>query len=495
MDTYDFIIIGGGIVGALVARFLSRYQLDILLIEKEADLAMGASSANSAIVHAGYDPLPGTMKAIMNVAANPMWDSLANELGFLFERRGDYVVAIGVDEISKLDNLLNQGIRNGVPGLRIISAEDMRQREPSINPLVAGALWAPTGGICDPFGATIAAAENAIQNGARVMLKTTFLDFIVDESNGSLHRITGVRTSQGDFYTRWVVNAAGIFSDQVMHQIGLRPEFNIQPRRGQYFVLDQAEVNLQSVLFPVPSDVSKGILVAATIHGNPILGPNSESIADREDTAVTKEGLAEVWQGARKLVPSLNPRQVISTFAGLRARGNAASPNATLSYNQDFVIEIPSKVHGLVNLGGIESPGLTSAPAIALYVIELLKDAGEKLKEKHDWQPVRPSRPRLRHLSREEQARLIEHDANFGRVICRCELVTEGEIRAEVHAPLPAQTYDAIKRRTWLGTGRCLGGFDTPRVVQILADELGISPLEVSKKGQGSEFLMRETKD
>jgi glycerol-3-phosphate dehydrogenase len=318
LKSFDVIIIGGGIVGAMTARFLSRYRLDILLIEKEADIGIGATSANSAIVHAGYDPLPGTLKAAMNVAANPMWDSLAGELNFSFERRGDYVVAIGPEELPPLELLLEQGRKNGVPGMHLISADEMRHREPNINPLTSGALWAPTGGICDPFQVTVAAAENAVQNGATVMLETLFQDFILDGK-----RITGVRTNRGDFGCRWVVNAAGIHADEVMHKAGVRPDFKITPRRGEYCILDRADIEINNVLFPVPSKAGKGILVTATVHGNTIVGPNAEIIPDKEDRAVTPGGLADIWNGARKLIPNLNTRHVIAVFAGLRAHGNA----------------------------------------------------------------------------------------------------------------------------------------------------------------------------
>ena len=489
VQDYDVIVIGGGVVGSMVARFLSRYQLQILLIEKEADIGMGTSSANSAIVHAGYDPIPGTLKAAMNVAANPMWDSLSGELDIPFERRGDYVVAVGSEEYPKLEQLLEQGRRNGVPGMHLISAEEMRHREPNINPNVSGALWAPTGGICDPFAATVAAAENAVQNGVTVLLDTAFENFVMDGT-----RIVGVVTNRGTFGCRWAINAAGLFSDEVMHKAGVRPEFKITPRRGEYCILDRAEITINNVLFPVPSDVSKGILVTATLHGNTIVGPNAQNIENKEDKSVSPEGMAELFDGAYKLIPGINMRYVIATFAGLRASGNAQCVTPGVDACGDFIIEIPPVVQGFVNLGGIESPGLTAAPAIALRVVELLKDAGEPLTEKSDWKPIRPPRPRFRLMNREEQARLVKLDPRYGRVICRCEMVTEGEIIAEIHAPIPARTYDAIKRRTWLGTGRCLGSFDMPRVTAILAEELGISPMEVTKKGAGSEFLFRATK-
>jgi glycerol-3-phosphate dehydrogenase len=329
-----------------------------------------------------------------------------------------------------------------------------------------------------------------VQNGVKVLLNTKFLNFIIEND-----QIIGIQTSQGDFACRWVVNAAGLYSDEVMHLADVRPEFVITPRRGEYAVLDRADVLVNNVLFPVPSEKGKGILVTTTTHGNTILGPNSVPASGKEDVALTSEGGAEIWDGARKLFPGLRPTSTIAMFAGLRATGNASSPNRSIYYDHDFIIEIPDRPRGLVNLGGIESPGLTSAPAIAERVVELMVNEGEKLQVKRDWNPIRPPRVHFRKLPLEEQKKLINADPRYGRVVCRCEMVTEGEIIAEIHAPIPAVTYDAIKRRTWLGTGRCLGSFDMPRVVDILARELGVPPEQVSKRGKGSEFLFRPTKE
>ncbi len=489
-ERYDVIIIGAGVVGSLVARTLARYELDILLIDKASDVGTATSAANTAIVHAGYDPVPGSLKAAMNVAGNPLWDELAAELEFPFDRRGDYVVAIGEEELPKLERLVERGRKNGVHGMRLIGGEEMRRREPRINPRVSGALHATTGGICDPFAVTVAAAENAVMNGVTLLLETAFEDFVIRDG-----RIVAVTTDRGTFGCRWAVNAAGLFSDLVMHRAGVRPAFTITPRRGEYFVLDQAEVTINNVLFPVPTEASKGILVTATTHGNAVVGPNSHEIDDKENTAVTREGLEEVWSGADKLIPALDPRASIANFAGLRATGNAPCETPGVDYGHDFVIEIPEAVEGLVNLGGIESPGLTSAPAIAQRVAALLKDAGEPLRERRDWNPHRPARPRFRDLTPEARRALIARDPRYGRIVCRCETVMEGEIVAEIHAPIPARTYDAIKRRTWLGTGRCQGSFDTPRVVEILTQELNLPPTAVTKKGPRSELLTRPTKD
>ena len=490
MKRFDFIVIGAGVVGATIARRLSKYDCSILLLEKESDVGMATSSANSALVHAGYDAIAGTMKAKMNVAASPMWDTFAGELNIPFQRCGDYVVAVGEEEARKLDTLLDRGKKNGVPGLLIVSGDELRAREPMINPEATAALWAPTGGICDPFAATLAAAENAVMNGVTLMVNTAFEDFIIENDT-----VVGVKTSKGDFQCNWAINAAGLYADVVMHRAGVRPEFKITPRKGEYFIIDRTELELGTVLFPVPSDISKGIVVTATMHGNTLLGPNAQNQEDKADKQMTRDGMDEVWSGAQKLIPSLNKRHVIATYAGLRAAGNASCEDPSVDYNHDFVIEIPKTIKGFVNLGGIESPGLTSAPAIGDYVVELLEDAGVVFTEKADWMPIRPARPKFKNLSIDEQKELIKRDPRYGRIICRCEMITEGEIVAEIHSPIPATNYDAIKRRTWLGTGRCQGGFDMPLVVEILSRELNLPPIAISKKGDGSEFLYRKTKD
>ncbi len=490
MNLYDIIIIGGGVVGCMAARYLSRYQLRILLIEKQEDIGSATSAANTALIHPGYDPVVGSLKAKLNVAAVPLWPQLARELDFPYEQIGDYVVAVGTEELPKLYQLMYRGTANGVPGMHLLSGDEMRRREPLINPQVSGALFAETGAMVDPFAATIAAAENAVMNGVTILRETGFEDFIMEKG-----RVIGVRTNRGDFGCRWAINAAGLYSDSVMHKAGVRPEFKITPRKGEYLILDRAEFQLKSVYFPVPSEVSKGILATATVHGNTVLGPTAEDQEDKADKTNTPEGLAEVLAGGKKLVPAVDLRHVIAIFAGLRAAGNAPCEEPGVNCEYDFIVEKPKFIEGFINLGGIESPGLSSSPAIALRVIELLKDAGEDLKEKADWNPLRPARPRFRHMSHAERQKVIEQDERYGRIVCRCETVTEGEIIAEIHSPVPALSYDAIKRRTWLGTGRCQGGFDMPRVTHILARELGISELEVTKKGIDSEFLTRRTKD
>ncbi len=489
MKTFDVIIVGGGVVGCMTARALSKYHLSVLLIEKEEDIGMGASSANSAIIHAGHDPVPGTLKAEMNRLANPMWDALSQELGIPFKRTGAYIVAVGQDELGCLDPLEVRGRLNGIKVERI-SREEMLKREPLITPGVSGALFTPTAGMVDPFAACLAPLENAVLNGVELMTDTTFKGFMVDGG-----KLTGIRTSRGDIGCRWVVNAAGTYSDDIMHLAGDATDFEIHPRKGEYYILDKTEIQVNNILFPVPTGTSKGILVLGSTHGNVLVGPNSMTESDKENSAVTRAGLEEIWNSAAKLVPSISARSIIAVFSGLRATGNAPCRNKQVDYGHDFVIEPSEHLRGVIHLAGIESPGLTAAPAIAERVVELIKGGGEKLTDKKDWNPVRAPRPRFNHLTRAEQVALVSKDDRYGRIVCRCEMITEGEIVAEIHSPIPARTYDAIKRRTWLGTGRCLGSFDMPRVVAILSRELDIPATEVTKKGRGSEFLFRSTKE
>ena len=478
--SYDVIIIGAGVVGSLIARSLARYRLRILLLDKASDVGEGTTKANTGVVHAGYDAVPGTLKASLNLAGNALFDRVCSELDVDFERCGSYVVALGDQEGDTLRELYQRGLANGVTGMRLIDSHDLRRRVPAITERATGALLAATGGIVDPFGLCIGAAESAVLNGVDLALETEATGFLREGDT-----LKGVITSRGAFHSRWVIVSAGLWADDLMHLAGL-DGFRIRPRKGEYFVLDRrATAQLQQVLFPCPTPVSKGILVTRTIHGNVMLGPNSSAIDTKDDLGTTAPGLSEVMTGALKLVPSLEAGQVIRTFAGLRASGNRS----------DFVVEIPHDLSGLLVLAGIDSPGLTAAPALAEHVVDLLREAGLELIERPGYQPIRRAIPRFSRLGREEQGVLIAQDPRYGRVICRCETVTEGEIAAACHSPIPARTYDAIKRRTRIGTGRCQGAFDTPLVIDIMARELGISPLEITKQGRGSRFLLRRTKD
>lgn len=479
-EIYDVIIIGAGVVGSLIARALARYDLRLLLLDKASDVGEGTTKANTAIVHAGYDAKPGTLKAKLNVAGNALFDQICGELDVAFERCGTYVVATSQEDLATLQALYERGRENRVPGLHLLSSEEMRRREPAITPEVVGALFAETGGIVDPFALCYAAAENAILNGVTLLLETEAIGWVKEDG-----RIVGVLTNRGVYRGSWFIIAAGLWADDLLHRAGL-DGFAITPRKGEYYVLDrEATQYVRNVLFPCPTPISKGILVTRTIHGNVMLGPNAQEVMDKEDLRTTPEGLEEVLAGALKLVPSLERRHIIRTFAGLRATGNTG----------DFYIAQPRGAPGLVVLAGIESPGLTASPAIAEYVVELLREAGLKLAPRPNYCPIRKGTPRFAELSDAEREALIAQDPRWGRIICRCEMVTEAEVVAACHAPIPARTYDALKRRTRIGTGRCQGGFDTPLVLNIMARELGLSPLEITQKGGISRLVVRRTKE
>ncbi|MHB1317239.1 MAG: FAD-dependent oxidoreductase [Anaerolineae bacterium] len=481
---YDVVIIGAGVVGAHIARQLSRYRLRILLLDKAADVGDGTTKANTAIVHAGYDAKPGSDKARFNVAGNALFEQVCGDLDVEFERCGTYVVGVSEVDLTTLQDLHARGVANGIPGLELISGEEMRRREPGLTESTTGALFAATGGIVDPFALCYAAAENAVSNGVELRLETEVQGFLREGDAGDGGAIAGVVTNRGTFRSRWTIIAAGLHADDLMHIAGL-DGFTITPRKGEYFVLDRtARAQVRNVLFPCPTPVSKGILVTPTIHGNVMIGPTATDIDDKENLSTTAEGLNEVMTGALKLVPGLDMRQIIRSYTGLRATGSTG----------DFLIECPPERPGLLVLAGIESPGLTASPAIASHVVEMLREAGLPLVERPDYVPVRHGIPRFSHLSVAEQEALIARDPRYGRVVCRCETVTEGEVVAACHTPVPARTYDAMKRRTRIGTGRCQGAFDTPLVLEIMAREYGVSPLEITQKGGASPMVVRRTK-
>ncbi|MGI6368567.1 MAG: NAD(P)/FAD-dependent oxidoreductase [Anaerolineae bacterium] len=478
--TYDVIIVGAGVVGAHIARQLSRYRLRTLLLDKAADVGDGTTKANTAIVHAGYDARPGSKKALFNVAGNAMFDQVCAELDVEFDRCGTYVVATSETDLATLQDLASRGRANGVTGLELISGEEMRRREPGLTEAATGALYAPTGGIVDPFALCFAAAENAVSNGVELALNTTVSRLLLEGN-----RVVGVDTNRGMFRSRWTIIAAGLHADDLMRTAGLEG-LVIRPRKGEYFVLDRAaRSQLRNVLFPCPTPVSKGIMVTPTIHGNILLGPTANDVDDKEDLGTTAAGLNETLTGALKLIPGLDPRLMIRSFTGLRATGSTG----------DFEISTPAERPGLLVLAGIESPGLTASPAIALHVVDMLREAGLTLQERPEYVPTRKGIPRFSLMTTAEQEALIAQDARYGRVVCRCETVTEGEVVAACHSPIPARTYDALKRRTRIGTGRCQGGFDLPLVLEIMAREYNVSPLEITQKGGASALVFRRTKE
>lgn len=468
----DVVVIGGGIVGTAVLRELSKYDLKCILVEKEPDLAMGTTKANSAILHAGFDAPTGSLKAITNVRGNQLYHELEKDLDLDIKWTGSMVAATTDEEMATLQELLERGKANGVEGLKILSHEEVLQKEKNLT-AVKGALWAPSAGVCWPFGAALAFAKCAVQNGAEVIRDCRVLGFIKEDG-----RLTGVETSKGVIKTKYVVNAAGVYADEIAKLAGDN-SFTITPRKGEYILFDKTACSslVYGVVFPTPTKKSKGILVCTTTHGNTFIGPNAQDMEDKDDHAVTTDGMNEIIASARKLIPNLPMGAAITEFAGLRA----------VSSTGDFIIGA-SSVPGLYNAAGMQSPGLTAAPAVAeMLAAAIVKDCGAA--DKTDFKAALPKKAVFNRMNWDQQAALIKENHLYGRVICRCETVTEAEIVEAIHEPCGARTVDGVKRRTRAGMGRCQGGFCGPRVTQILARELNIPVPEVLKERADSHMF------
>lgn len=475
---YDIAIIGGGVVGGMIMRELSAYNLNICMLEKENDVAVGASRANSAIVHAGFDAKEGSLKAKLNVEGSEMMKHITDELGVKYKKNGSLVVGFNAEDREMLEELLERGNKNGVKGLEIVEADRLKELEPNISDSAICALHAPTGAIVCPYELTIAAIGNAMDNGAEL-----YLGFAVAsiKNNNSLYEITSADGKKIEAHC--VINCAGINSDSIAEMIG-DTSFSVHPRRGEYILLDkEAGGTVSHTIFKTPSKMGKGILVTPTVDGNLLLGPTSEDIIDKSDKSTTADGLNLVKKQAGESVKNIPFNRTITSFCGLRAVGNTG----------DFIINSPRL--GFINVAGIESPGLSASPAIAKYVAELLTESGMKLTKKDDFNPIRKPAHWFREASAEEKNKVIAADSTYGRIICRCEGVSEGEIREAIRTNPPAKDLDGIKRRTRAQMGRCQGGFCVPYVTEILAEELGIAYDEVTKSGVGSEINIGKTKE
>ena len=478
LKMYDVIIIGAGVSGAATARELSRYKVKACVIEKEEDVCCGTSKANSAIVHAGYDAPEGSLMAKLNVRGNQMMEQLSRELDFPFKRNGSLVVCLREEDMPKLQELYRRGIANGVSDLRILNPEELQEMEPNISDQACAALYAPTGGIVCPFLMNIAMAENANENGVEFKFDTEVREIKQTENGWEIY------TTNGVFQTRYVVNAAGVYADR-LHNMVSEKKIHITPRRGDYCLLDKSAGNhVSKTIFALPGKYGKGVLVAPTVHGNLILGPTAIDIEDREGTNTTREGLDQVLEKAGMNVKNLPLRQVITSFAGLRAHEDG----------NEFLIGEVEGAKGFIDCAGIESPGLSSAPAIGEMVAQILKEK-MCLEEKEDFIAVRKGILDPKTLSKEELNALIREKPEYGNIICRCEMVTEGEIIDAIRRPLGAKSLDGVKRRTRAGMGRCQAGFCSPRTMEILARERNVSMFDITKSGGASEIITDYNKD
>ncbi len=483
MLKYDIIIIGAGVTGCAVARELSRYHASICVIDKCEDVCCETSKANSAIVHAGFDATAGSLMAKMNVQGNALMEPLSKELDFAFSRNGSLVVCLNKEDMPALEKLYQNGVQNGVPDLQILTKAELQAMEPNINPDAYAALYAPTGSICCPFGLTIALAENAATNGAMFERNTEVLAIspLTDGTEGWL-----VQTNQGDFAAKYIVNAAGVYAD-VFHNMVCQEadRIHITPRRGDYCLLDKTTgQHVSHTIFQLPNQFGKGVLVTPTVHGNLLVGPTAIDIEDKEGTNTTAEGLNALMSKAGTTVKDLPIRQVITSFAGLRAHED----------KHEFVLGEVAGAPGFIDCAGIESPGLTSAPAIGVHIATLIKE-GMQLTEKEDFIATRKGILDPKTLSKAEYAALIAQQPAYGNIICRCEVITEGEILDAIRRPVGARSLDGIKRRTRAQMGRCQGGFCSPRIMEILARELEIPMQDITKSGGASQFIVGTIKD
>ena len=475
LKMYDIVVIGAGVVGGMVARRLAKYKLNICMLEKENDVAMGATKANSAIVHAGFDAKEGSLKAKMNVRGSQMMPSVTEELGVKYLRNESLVVAFE-NERAEVEAIYERGIKNGVEGLKILERSELLELEPNLNPELSCALLAPTGAIVCPYELCIAAVGNAMDNGAD--LRLNFEVASIEKKDG-YYTVSSAEGESVD--AKIVINSAGVYADKIAAMTG-DDDFHVHARRGEYMILDkECGSFVQRTVFHTPTKMGKGILVSPTVDGNLLLGPTATDIEDKEDKSVTAEGYAQIISRAGDNVSGIPFGKVITSFCGLRAVGSTG----------DFIIKLRD---GVLTLGGIESPGLTSAPAIAEYVEELLRDSGVEMIEKSDYEPRRRPSHAFNNMTLEEKNEVIKRDPRYGRIVCRCEGITEGEIVDAIHTNPGARDVDGIKRRTRSGMGRCQGGFCSPIVVQIIARELGIPFEEVTKFGKGSTINYGKTK-
>lgn len=475
---YDVIIIGGGVVGCAIAREMAKQERKIALLERASDVCEGSSKANSGIIHAGYDALPGTLKASLNVQGNRMMEALAKELDIPFKQNGSFVLSFDEEGRDGLKKLYDRGIANGVKNMQILSGDEVRKLEPNVSSEVKAALYAPTAGIVCPFGMTYAFAENAAVNGVEFYLNTEVTD-IKKTKDGFL-----LLTSKENYEAKYVINAAGVYADKI-HNMVSENKLNIVPRRGQYCLMDKEVGSLtKATLFQLPTKLGKGVLVTPTVHGNLLVGPNAEDLEDKEGINTTAAGLEDILMRGERSIARLPKNKVITSFAGLRANEGSG----------DFIIKEVKDAKGFIDVAGIASPGLTASPAIGVYVAELMqKIAPTTLKQ--NFIATRKGIPNVATATMEERRKLIEKNPAYANVICRCELVTEGEIIDAIRRPVGATTLDGIKRRTRAGMGRCQSGFCSPKVVELLAKELGVQVSEITKMGGNSTFITGDNKE
>lgn len=469
---YDVTIIGGGVCGAAIAMYLSKYDIKCCLLEKDNDIAIGTTKANSGIVHAGYDPEPDTLMARLNVRGSELIEEFAKIMNIPYRKVGSMVISFNANDEEHLRELYERGIANGVRGMELLDRDELLRREPNLSPEVTGALYASSAAVVNPWRLCIAMAETAAKNGVEVYLDSEVT--AIEKINGTFKVIAGNK----EYETKYVVNAAGLYSDYIADLVGAK-DFEIRASKGQYYLLDKTSNWLvNSVIFQCPTEKGKGVLVSPTAEGNIIVGPNAESGNERDDVSTTREGLDFVAQEAAKTTKLIDYRENIRSFAGLRANSD----------KRDFIIGESALCRHFINVAGIKSPGLSSAPAIGEYVVEILEDCGLLMSKKEDWSYPKPHIC-FAELSDEEKAEICKTEPKFGNVICRCNLITEGEIHNALESHIKPRTLDGIKRRTGSGMGRCQGGFCAVKIHEIICEYYNIDPKTVLWDKRGSYIV------
>ncbi|MCQ2449443.1 MAG: NAD(P)/FAD-dependent oxidoreductase [Clostridia bacterium] len=475
----DVLVIGAGAVGTAIARELTKYKLDVTCVDMREDVGGDCSKSNSAIIHTGYDAKPGTLESELVVSANPAYDKLTKDLDIPFERIGAILPAITDEQFEKLPEIKAKAVKNKVYDVEFLSKERILEMEPNINPEVKGGLFIPRESIIDPFLFVVAMAENAVANGAKFLLSTKVTGI---RKEGD--RVVGAETTNGYIEADYIINAGGLFCDEVASFVG-KDEYKVIPRKGQFYILDKnTECKVNHIVLPIPTATTKGKLMTPTIHGNMLVGPTAEDLDDKFDKSTNKLGLDSIRDDVTKLIPNVKLQDTITQYAGLRANRNPEGLN----------IDTYEDVKHYVNLSGVRSTGLTNSISCGTYVANLLRDMGLEMVWKDNFIEKRKGITRIKDLPKEEQHKKILENPLYGNIVCRCETVTEGEIVDAIHSPIPATTVDAIKRRLRAGMGRCQGGFCGPKVIEIIARELGIEPKDVRKNNSESYMVCGKVK-
>lgn len=470
----DVVIIGGGAVGCAIARELSKYELDITLVEKNEDVGGKASKSNSAIIHTGYDATPGSLESQLVVAANPMYESLCKDLDVSMKIVGAILPAMDDEQYQQLAGIKEKAFKNRVYDVEYLNRQQIMEMEANINPQVKGGLYIPREGVIDPFTLVQAYGENAYANGVKFLLNNEVMDIEVDNN-----RVKRVVTDKKTIATKYVINAAALYCDHIASMVG-KDDYKVIARRGEFYILDKStSCKVNHIVLPIPTKITKGKLICPTIHGNTLIGPTAEDMDIKTDSSTTREGLDSILEDVLKLIPGVNIKDTITQYSGLRP----------YRIPEGYNIDVYEDLKGYINISGVRSTGLTASISIGKYVAHLMKENGMDAPLKDNFIAKRKGIIKFNEISRQDQEEAIKKNPLYGNIVCRCETITEGEILDAIHRPLGAKSVDMVKRRVRAGTGRCQGGFCGPKVIEILERELNLSEEEITKKGYGSQML------